>query len=362
LLKGEFSFGRLKPPSSRGDVHGARSHVAALVKCAACLFSIGVSGAQGACSLLLDTSIEQCTTDDDCANRGGRFEHATCLKSVCVARPLPNEGGINEGGGTGAGPDVALDVPPADPVWGCLGHVVIGTPQTPTVKVTIPFWDLIRAVPVTDVVVRACPKLDVTCSRPMTTFVAADALGVVTLEVAALFDGYGQVLSAHSVDAGDDAGDDGGDDAGDDAGTSRWIPSLLFFNAPPLVRDTTYIRVPLFTADDIKLLAQVQGNTWDPAFGIALAGMLDCSAKPAAGVTWQPSVIDPKSKRFFYINSFPDEAATSTDATGLGGLLNAPTGTLTLNASVLATGKHIGSATMVVRAGLASYTYLMPTP
>jgi len=330
------------------------------VRCAACVFSIAVSGAQGACSLVLDTSAQQCTNDDDCAKRGGPFAHATCLKSVCVARSAMSDGGVSRG--ADARSDVVLDAPPADPVWGCLGHVVIGTPRTATVKVTLPFWDLIRSVPINDVAVQACPKLDVSCSRPVTPLVGADAGGFVKLELAALFDGYGEVLSENSGDAGGDAGDDAGSDAGKDAGASRWTPSLVFFSAPPLVRDTTYDRIPLFTADDITALAAVQGNTWDPALGIAFAGMLDCSGKPAAGVTWQPSLVDDKSRRFFYINGLPDEAATSTDATGFGGLLNAPTGTLTLTATVLATGKRIGSATILVRAGMASYTYLMPTP
>jgi hypothetical protein len=312
--------------------------------CAPYAFLALVSTVLSACSLVLDTSAQQCNRDDDCTNRGGVFAHATCANHVCVVRgPVdPDGSGPTVDGGSDGSED--LDAA-SDPVWGCLGHVVMGTPQAPTVKVALPFWDLIRMISITDVAVRTCAKLDVSCSRPVTPAVEAGADGVVRLDLPALFDGYGQVLSTHTGDAA----------------VSRWVDSLVFFN-PPLVRDTTYDRVPLFQPDDIKALAAVQGNVWDPQFGITFAGMLDCSGKPAAGVTWEPSRVDNSSKRFFYVNGLPDEAATATDSTGLGGLLNAPTGTITITATVQATGKRIGSATMLVRAGVASYTYLSPTP
>ena len=74
------------------------------------------------------------------------------------------------------------------------------------------------------------------------------------------------------------------------------------------------------------------------------------------------SGVDTKSKRFFYVNGLPDEAALSTDATGFSGLLNAPSGTITVNARVLATGQRVGSTSLLVRPGTASYAYLPPTP
>jgi hypothetical protein len=249
----------------------------------------------------------------------------------------------------------------------------MGTAQSATVKVSVPFWDLIRMVPITDVAMRTCTKLDVTCSRPTQSAVAAGPDGLVRLDVPALFDGYGQVFSLNAGDGGDGDGDAGAtSDAGDagDAATAgdangvppKYVPSLVFFN-PPLVRDTTYNIVPLFVPDDIKVLAAVQGNTWDQQqHGIAFVGALDCAGKPVAGVAWEPSIVDAMSKRFYYIHGLPDEAAVATDSTGFGGLLNAPPGTITFTARVQATGQKIGSATMLVRPGVASYTYLAPVP
>ena len=152
------------------------------------------------------------------------------------------------------------------------------------------------------------------------------------------------------------------------AETAVVMPALREGSCPPSSSSTRRSSTTprsgssLFSRDDIVRLAAVQGDTWDPSLGLLFAGMLDCSRKPTAGVTWDPSIVDMKSKRFFYVNGLPDEAADATDATGFGGPLNAPTGTITVNARVQATGKTVSTATVLVRAGSASYSYLAPTP
>jgi hypothetical protein len=327
--------------------------------------------AGGGCSLLLDTSAQQCNTDNDCHERGGaQFSNSVCSNHVCVAHSTvstTSSSGNGGSGGSGAGGAGGGNVDggdPDDPVWGCLGHVAVPTPQGTRANVALPFFDLIRMVPITGVGVKVCPKLDVTCSRPIdSTIFPADSQGIAHFTTDQFFDGYGIVYDLTMPDAGaaDEAGDGGGD-AGDGGPTSgRFIPSIVFFN-PPIVNDTAFGIVPLFTRADIDALASVQGNTWDQSFGILFAGMLDCGRKPVAGVTWDPSIVDMKSKRFFYVNGLPDEAATATDPTGFSGLLNAPPGSITINARVQSTGKKVGSATVLVRPGTASYSYLAPTP
>jgi hypothetical protein len=322
---------------------------------AACVWG-ALSMTLGACSLLLDTSAQQCNVDGDCAKRSGSFANAVCENHVCVVRPPVDDGGTEatvDGGleaaadsGEGDGAGDATDAPD-DPIWGCLGKVVWGTPTTLTAKVSIPFYDLVNVnkAPVTDIAMRFCPKLNVMCSVPATSLVDADQDGVVKFEVAAPFDGYGQVFPASSVDAQ----------------VSQWVPSLLFLN-PPIVKDTIYNPVPLLRLDDIKALAAVMGNTIDPQLGMLFAGMLDCQGKPAAGVIWEPNRIDANSNKFYYVNSFPDENAPATDASGFGGITNLSPAAITLTAKVLATGKTIGSTTLFIRPGYASYTYLAPSP
>jgi hypothetical protein len=334
---------------------------AGLRKCAVWAFSALLSLTLGACSLVLDTSTQQCTVDGDCVKRSGPFANSKCIKSVCVAQS-PGTGGSTSSGGSGSGggggggggspmQEGGVDAAPdaqEDPVWGCLGHVVWPMPTTTTVKLAIPFFDLIQMKPIFDITLKMCNRLDTSCSNPVRPPVMPDADGLLRVEAIARFDGYGFIEA--SPMAGADAG-----------GSDRWIPSLLYFN-PPLVRDITYGQIPLFSGDDLSILAASQGNTIDPTLGTVFIGALDCSGKPAAGVTWVPSSVVAGTKRFFYIDGLPKESANATNETGFGGLINAPTGTLTVTGSILATGKPIGSATVLVRSGYSSYTYLAPSP
>jgi hypothetical protein len=328
---------QLNAPSLHGDRYRSFEKYAM----SAILALLGTG--QSSCSLLLDTSAQQCDVDGECTRRGGAFASTTCVNHVCVARPPVDEGGIAstvDAGGDGEDLDATVD-----PVWGCLGHVVMETPQTPTIKISIPFYDLITGQVITNITARTCAKIDVSCSNPLSASVEADAAGVVKLEVPARFDGYALVLSKMTGDSGPPA----------------LIPSLVFFN-PPQVRDNTYDKIPLFTPDQLILLAATQNNTIDPMLGTVFAGTQDCSGKAVAGVSWVPSRTADSSKRFYLIKGLPDEAALATDESGQGGMINAPTGTMSLTATLHATGQPAGFATLLVRAGYASYTYMAPTP
>jgi hypothetical protein len=254
-----------------------------------------------------------------------------------------------------------------DPIWGCLGHVTPGPPQPGLVNVSLPFYDLVGMMTLTGLGVRACPALDANCGRPVNTGIAiADAMGLATFQVPSGFDGYGQVIEL--TDAGEPIwGPDGGDgDAGDGGGSEagspfKYIPSVVFFN-PPIIRDTSYGIVPIFKPGDIDALAVLQGNRWERDHGLLFVGMLDCSRNPAAGVTWDYNALDPLTKRFYYVHGQPDELANATDASGFGGLINARAGSITITARLQKTQVPVGSATVVVKAGAASYIYLPPTP
>jgi hypothetical protein len=256
-------------------------------------------------------------------------------------------------------PDAAVD-----PVWGCLGHVTVGTPQVGLVNVSLPFYDLVGQMTLTGVGVRACAKLDPRCDRPINSMVAvADPMGVARFQVPSGFDGYGQVVEL--TDAGEPIWADAGAEAGDAGGmmpaAGKLIPSVVFFN-PPIIRNLDYGIVPLFKPGDIDALAAVQNNTWDRSYGLVFIGILDCSRKPAAGATFEINVLAPATKRFYYVNGLPDEAAQSTDMSGFGGIVNAQAGSITITARVQQTQVKIGEATVIVKPGAASYIYLPPTP
>ena len=96
--------------------------------------------------------------------------------------------------------------------------------------------------------------------------------------------------------------------------------------------------------------------------GNIFSGALDCQVVPAAGVSWEPDRSTESTRRFFYVDGLPSEAAVVTDSTGYGGLINMPTGTLRLFVKLATTGQTIGSASVFVRAGHISFVSLTPSP
>lgn len=280
-----------------------------------------------ACSLVLKTNENQCTTDDDCRDRGGLMASAVCREQVCVE---PSDGGV--------------DAPNTDP-WSCLGKVAWTAPTQPQVVVTMNFIDLAAKLPVANLSVRPCAKLDVACANPLAPAVTTDQTGLATLTLTASFDGYVEVTSPSAADAG----------------TTSITPTLVFFNPPPN-KDLHYGTVPTFTPQTLTALASAHGNTVDPTLGFLFSGALDCASKPAAGVSWEPDRVLEGTRRFYYVNGLPSEAAVATDATGYGGFINMPTGTIRVFTKVQASGQRVGEASLFVRAGHVSTGFLVPTP
>ncbi|HMA92750.1 MAG TPA: hypothetical protein VKP30_08695 [Polyangiaceae bacterium] len=284
-----------------------------------------------ACSMVLKTNENQCATDDDCKARGALMANAVCREQVCVDREKADGGEKPDAGGVGA--------------WSCLGKVVWEAPAQPQVVVTMNFVDLVAKLPVANLSVRPCAKMDVVCANPLGPAVTTDQNGLATLTLPASFDGYAEVVSSTVADAG----------------STSIVPTLVFFNPPPN-KDLHYGTVPTFTPPALAALAAGHGNTVDPSLGFLFSGAMDCSGKPAAGVSWDPDRILEATRRFYYVDGLPSEAAVSTDATGYGGFINMPTGTIRLFVKIQATGLAVGETSVFVRAGHLSTGFLVPTP
>jgi hypothetical protein len=289
-----------------------------------------------ACSLALRTNENQCSNDEDCANRGGLMAQAVCRDQVCVeAHAGGGGGGANTSTDAGTGPD-----------FRCVGKVTWPLPVEPQIVVTMQFIDLVAKLPLTQINVHACAKMDVTCANPLGPSVSPDEKGIAAVNVPASFDGYVEVL---------------GVDAAADAGAPALVPMNVFFNPPP-VENSHFGVVPCFTRPALAALASVHGNTIDPSLGFLFSGALDCAGKPAAGVSWEPDRVAESTRRFYYVDGLPSEVAVATDPSGYGGLINMPTGTVRLFAKLQATGVRIGETSVFVRAGYITTGFLVPTP
>jgi len=307
-----------------------------------------------ACSLLLDTSPEQCTTSADCDKRGGPFLGMVCENRVCV----PSEGGSDAGDG---GPPV--DAGP----WGCLGKVPVPDAGTNEVNVIVPLVDLTTKSPVTagDVFARICAKIDVNCNKPLTNgdagvIVSPDAQGLLHLTLPSGFDGF--VLIDPIVPTNDGGAPDAGDAGAPDAAPPDvFVPSLVFFN-PPIYSDVVYTVIVMVKTSELGQIAGVEQTTLDPNLGAVFMETVDCNFKPAAGVSVTIDSTTSSTQGFYFKGGLPALNAPSTDVTGYAGFVNVPLGTPTVTGKLEATQQKIGTATVFTQRSTISYTVMAPSP
>jgi len=286
-----------------------------------------------ACSLLLDTSKDQCTATAQCV---GAFAGMQCVNRVCVAV----DSGGNDAGPVDAGP------------WGCLGDVVVSTPTTTNVNVIVPLVDLSTQKPVTQVDVRVCAKIDVNCTSPLAV-TQPDVSGLLHLTLAAGFDGF--VLITPMVPDG------GFPDAGDGAPPDVVVPSIVFFN-PPIEHDLVYTTIVLVKSSALVEIAAVEKTAIDPSLGAVFMETVDCNANPAAGVSVTLDSTGSTTQGFYFSGGLPVLNGSGTDVSGYAGFVNAPLGTRTVKGTLNATQQYIGTATVFTRPSMISYTTLAPSP
>lgn len=313
-------------------------------------FAFAAAFAVAACSLLLDTSPNQCNVSGDCDKRGGAFVGMQCENHVCVA---------SEGGS-----DAGADAPPVDAgPWGCLGDVAVPTPTQTDVNVIVPLIDLTSKGPVTanDVFARICAKIDVNCKTPLTNGDAGvvfgpDDQGLLHLTLPSGFDGF--VLIDPVVPSNDGGAPDSGSDAGP---PDVFVPSLVFFN-PPIYSDVVYTTIVMVKTSELGQIAAVEQTTLDPNLGAVFMETVDCAFKAAAGVGVTIDLTSSSTQGFYFKGGLPALNAPSTDTTGYAGFVNVPLGTPTITGKLEATQQRIGTATVFTQPSTISYTVLAPSP
>lgn len=294
---------------------------------AACAFVSWLAG----CSVIVDANRPQCSTDADCTSRGPDFAGSVCSAGVCQA-------GLGAGGGAGAGADDPSDpLSPRNPRWACSADP---PPTSAGYKLTMHFTDAIDSTKVLPgIEAKLCRKLDAECESPVGAMATSDDTGMVTLQVDKGFDGFVQLTGAK-------------------------IAPSMYFLTPPASGDLDLPMVPLaspFAASSI--VTQAGGNAWaKDTSGIVLLTAFDCVGTAAAGINFSiGGTPDPKTFIFYLVNSLPTTAASITDDTGYGGLVNVPAGVTTVSALLGGPSGHkVSKISVLVRAGYVSYSRVTP--
>jgi hypothetical protein len=266
-----------------------------------------------ACSVLVDSGREQCSTNADCQKRGGDFARSICSNEVCIIEPK----------------------------WGCVGKVTwpvpppMSVPEKVTVKVALS--NLLTGEIVSGASARVCGKLDPTCDFPTQIDVLSNEEGVLQLQLNKYFDGYLEIKFPSMVD------------------------TMYFFN-PPVDADRNIPFIPLvpFTALEVfgKQLKMLPLTDRGTVIGLSY----DCLGQSAEGLQLSTDEGDEFTSAFYMAAGFPSLEATMTDKSGQGGIANVPVGARLISGRRADTGELIGTVSVQTRAIWITYTSMLPTP
>lgn len=273
------------------------------------MFAHGAVALLAGCTAVLDADRPQCSTDGDCANRGGAFAATVCVESFCQAK--------------------------ADPKWGCLGNVTAPDGGAGPFRAGLRLVDAITQQPLAGVQGQPCRKLDVACSAPLAEAKTSDADGVLTFLVERGFDGYVSLTDP------------------------RYAPTLYFIN-PPIFSDREPKLLTLSSPGVMALFAQQIGAQVLPDRGDIFLVAEDCQGNATEGVSYATTSADSSTLTFYVVGMLPTAKTQGTDATGFGGLVNVPTGVVTVSGTVAAAGRNVANLGLLVRASTVTYTSMVP--
>ncbi|MEY4580914.1 MAG: hypothetical protein RL701_5617 [Pseudomonadota bacterium] len=141
---------------------------------------------------------------------------------------------------------------------------------------------------------------------------------------------------------------------------STYNPALLFFN-PPITNDVaTPIMLPLLpTLTAIDYTRAAGTKKVDPTLGSVFATAVDCRGRPTSGVTFGVSSGRPEFGILYPMDGVATPTSTTTDESGIGGLLGIPPGAQTVNLlQPTGTGSVQTLASETVQVRSASITYV----
>ena len=301
--------------------------------------------ALAACSLLVPLDEQQCSSNADCAARGGAFASAVCRDHVCVP-----PGSTSDAGASDAGP--AGD---ADP-WGCLGLPPEVTDPHTQVAITFKVFDALSPITtagpqggsdftvlaaslVPGISLEACDALDPPCARPITPVVVTDDAGAATLSVPQSFVGFYQFFGPGYLSA--------------KVYTGQLLADASTFAAPSALLGT----------QEVSLLANAIGvpMSLDPDAGLghAFFQAYDCFDRHAQGVRFAISVDGgPSTVQWYAKNQLPSTTSGQTDYLGTGGAVNVPAGALTVTATIVATNRTLGEMNTVITPAGTTFAWI----
>jgi hypothetical protein len=278
------------------------------------------------------------------------------LLGIDSDRTLVVDAGIPETAAPEAAPEAGADrVMPSGP-WGCLQLPAETLDPSLKVTVTLQVFDALQtatalgsvdggsdlttvsAAWLSGVSVRSCSLLDPTCGQGSAPVVTDDA-GQATFHLTGDFSGYFELTR------------------------SDLVPWSLY--PQNLLAGQTSTDLPAFglSPAGFQFIARAITSTplsldTDGGLGHAFVQIFDCQDHQASGVQLTYSGLGAETVIFYMKNGVPSTSATRTDSFGIGGVLNVPTGSLTVSGSLAAGLQSIGTADVVIRPGTVTLAFI----
>jgi hypothetical protein len=251
-------------------------------------------------------------------------------------------------------PDAGAGVP-AGP-WGCLSLPNEALDPNLHVTVTLQLFDALKTAVAAGAVdggsdlttvygtwlpgvaVRVCSLLDPKCTSGSAPVLTDDA-GEAVLDLTGTFAGYLEFSR------------------------SDLVPWSLY--PQNLLAGQTATSLPSFglTPTGFRLAAGAVTPTplsFDPDGGLghAFVQIFDCQDHQASGVRFAYSNLGTDTVAFYLSGGLPSTSAPETDAFGVGGVLNAPTGSLTVTAALVDGDRPLGSANITINPGAITEAFI----
>jgi hypothetical protein len=271
------------------------------------LLSLALVASTLSCSVLIDTTAKQCSSDTDCSNAGDAFAGTTCQDHVC------------------AKPEVS-DVPS-----GPRGCPEVDPSASATVKLSfsVSFAVTAPAKP-QPFAVQACKRLDTLCDQPVSDVVLFEPGKQTELEVPTGFQGFLQVTNPDAL-------------------------SSIVFLGQKAQQDTRFWDLRLLRESDVSDIGTATDTPIHRTLGTLVMIARDCQRAPLAGVVASNST---DGTGFYFAAMAADTTLTATTEEGVAGFLNVSPGTAGLSGTY--DGRPMSATSVESRAQWLSYAEVFP--